>query len=131
MVFRAQLEKLVQMSALRFLSNCQIAALIDGAKHKLSRSSLVWAFDNGTKMVTGHRPATIKSLWNLGLLDANFDDPRGVGSLTEVRKVQNLDGARFAHSPDVPQLFVWTNARGVKLLQDNGLLPGRSAITYH
>ena len=104
---------------------------LTGARHKLSRSSMGWSFENGLRSAIGHRPATIRSLWKLGLLDANFNDPRGVGTLAEVREVQNLDGARLARSPDVPQLFVWTNARGVKLLQDNGLLSGQSGATIN
>jgi hypothetical protein len=60
-------------------------------------------------------------------LGANFDDPRGVGPLSQANQVENLDGARFEHSPQVRQLNVWTNRRGLALLQeiqrDTGVLP--------
>jgi len=94
-----------------------------------------------------HSPATIKSLWKRGLLDSNFVDPRGVGTSLERRGVQNLDGAHYAHSPEVSVLMVWTSELGRKALddiqqklledigtivvEDFGLLPDQSEMVYH
>lgn len=64
-----------------------------------------------------YSPSTIKSLHQHGLHDANFNDPRGFERGDEARLVRNLDGARFAHSPESHQLLVWTNRRGRELLQ--------------
>jgi hypothetical protein len=65
--------------------------------------------------------ATINSLWERGLLDANFTDPRlPCSELGEVRK---LDGAS--------KFQVWTSALGVKVLQDKGLLTDACKLVYH
>ena len=94
-----------------------------------------------------HSQATIESLWKRGLLDANFNDPRGVGPFREARRVENLDGLRYPHSPEVSVLLVWTSELGRKALddiqqkrledigsqglEDSGLLPDQSEIVYH
>jgi hypothetical protein len=107
------------------LSASQTTVLLEGITHKLSRSSLGWSYDDGSSPIFVYSAATIKSLWARGLLDANFDDPRGVGPCRESLGVENLDGARHGHSPNIPQLFVWTNRRGMDILRDMGLLPKR------
>ena len=72
------------------LSETQIAVLLEGVDHKLSRSSMGWSFDDGTRPLPIFYPATIRSLWKRGLLDSNFVDPRGVGPLLESHQVENL-----------------------------------------
>lgn len=113
------------------LSISQIDVLLEGHDHKLSRSSMGWSFDDGMSPVRLYRPATIKSLWERGLLDANFVDPRGVGRCLEACGVENLDGARHAHTPEVPELFVWTSALGRKVLGDQGILSEKVGNVYH
>lgn len=129
------------------LSEMQIAVLLEGVDHKLSRSSMGWSFDDGTRPLPIFYAATIRSLWKRGLLDSNFTDPRGVGTGLEARWVQNFDGVRAPHSPEVHELMVWTSALGRKVLEDigrivvedfgsqvledSGLLPDRSQIVYH
>ncbi len=102
------------------LSNPQLNALLRGMDQKLYRSSHGWSYKTGPHSSLLSLPATIRSLWKLGLLDANFDDPRGFGTLAEVDKVNNLDGARFPHSPDVQMLCVWTNWKGMEVLRYYG-----------
>ena len=57
--------------------------------------------------------------------------PRGVGKNLEARGVRNFDGARHAHSPEVPELFVWTSALGRKVLEDRGFLSDQVGNVYH
>ena len=129
------------------LSEMQIAVLLEGVDHKLSRSSMGWSFDDGTRPLPIFYPATIRSLWKRGLLDSNFVDPRGVGPLLESHQVETLDGAHYAHSPEGSVLMVWTSELGRKalvdiqqklledigsqVLEDSGLLPDQSEMVYH
>jgi len=132
------------------LSDSQIEVLLKGIDHKLSRSTMGWSYDDRKSPTDGvriHSPATIKSLWNRGLLDSNFVDPRGVGRSLEARRVQNLDGAHYTHSPEGSLLMVWTSELGRKalddiqqklledigsqVLEDKGLFPDQSQIVYH
>ena len=115
-------------------SASQESVLVEGCSHKLSRSSMGWSFDDRaspTDVVHIHSPASVKSLWERGLLDSNFIDPRGVGKCMDLRGVENIDGARYAHSPKVPELMVWTSALGRKVLGDRGLLPEQEGNLYH
>lgn len=104
------------------LSNPQLNALLRGTETKLTRSSLGWAYETGPHSCIISSQATIKSLWRKGLLNANFDDPMGFEALPDARQVNNLDGARFPHSPDVQMLCVWTNWRGMEVLRWYGLI---------
>ena len=105
------------------LSDAQITVLEVGAIHRLSRSSMGWSVHDERKVARIYSPATVKSLWKRGLIDANFDDARGFGPCHELRDVQNLDGTRHAHSPEVHMLSVWTNERGKDVLEQLGFLP--------
>ena len=58
------------------ISNVQIDVLLLGLEHKLDRSSMGWSYDDRRGPLRIYRPATIKSLLERGLLDANFTDPR-------------------------------------------------------
>ena len=61
------------------LSQPQIIVLLLGVDLKLSRSSMGWSYDDRMRSqdpVRIYSPATIKSLHERGLLDANFSDPR-------------------------------------------------------
>jgi len=60
-------------------------------------------------------------LWERGLLDANFIDPRVPCS--ELKGVKKFDGA--------PKFQVWTSALGKKVLKQKGLLPGDTQMLYH
>lgn len=113
------------------LSEIQIAVLLEGVDYKLSRSTMGWSFDDGTRPLPIFHPATIRALWKKGLLDGNFSDPRGVGPSLEAREVQNLDGARYLHSPHIPELMVWTSALGRKVLEESGLLSDEETLIYH
>ena len=137
------------------ISGPQIEALVNCARLQLSRGPMGWGCDTGVGPVQIHSPATIKSLWKRGLLDANFNDPRGVGPFREARRVENLDGLRYPHSPEVSVLLVWTSELGRnalddiqqklledigrivggdigrQVLEDEGLLPDQSEIVYH
>jgi hypothetical protein len=100
--------------------------------HKLDRSLLGWSYDDRispTDAVRLYRPVTIKSLHERGLLDANFSDARV--HRAEFAGVQNFDGARHEHSPDVPKFQVWTSALGKQVLKDNGRLPNHIEPLYH
>lgn len=115
------------------LTDAQIQVLLLGSNCKLSRSSAGWAYDDRkcvTDPVRVHSPATIRSLWKRGLLDSNFDDPRGVGRCLELDAVQNTDGARCANSPDVPNLQVWTSELGRKALEERGFLRSHENVVY-
>jgi hypothetical protein len=108
------------------LSGMQIDVLLLGVDHKFARSCLGWWSDDDLSFF---RPATIKSLHKRGLLDANFNDVRVLDG--DTRGVENLDGARHEHSPEVAKFQVWTSALGMKVLQDKGLLPNDSELRYH
>ena len=60
--------------------------------------------------------------------DANFSDPRILRG--EFVGVQNLGGARYEHSPEVPEFQVWTSALGRTVLKDKGLLLDDSELRY-
>jgi len=107
------------------LSGVQIDVLLLGANHKLDRSSMGWSYDDRLSWsdpVRIYSPATIKSLWNRGLLVGNFDDARGVGHVSELADLENLDGARHEHSPEVLKFQVWTSKLGREVLKDIGLV---------
>jgi hypothetical protein len=113
------------------LSELQIDVLLLGAHHKLDRSALGWSFDDRTlpsDPVWLIRPVTIKSLHEQGLLDANFNDPRVLSG--EFTGVQNLNGARHEHSPEVLKFQVWTSALGIKVLRNKGLLHEYSELKH-
>ena len=125
--------KNVKTKAVR-LSKSQESVLVEGCIHKLSRSSMGWCHDHRvspTDAVRIYSPATIKSLMKQGLLDSNFTDERGVGKCMDLRRVENIDGARHAHSPEVPELMVWTSALGRKVLGDKGVIPEQECNLYH
>lgn len=61
------------------LSQPQIIVLLLGVDLKLSRSSMGWSYDDRMRSedpIRIYSPATIKSLYERGLLDANFSDSR-------------------------------------------------------
>lgn len=125
--------KNVKTKAVR-LSKSQESVLVEGCIHKLSRSSMGWCHDHRvspTDAVRIYSPATIKSLTKQGLLDSNFTDERGVGKCMDLRRVENIDGARHAHSPEVHELMVWTSALGRKVLGDKGVIPEQECNLYH
>lgn len=125
--------KNVKTKAVR-LSKSQESVLVEGCIHKLSRSSMGWCHDHRvspTDAVRIYSPATIKSLMKQGLLDSNFTDERGVGKCMDLRRVENIDGARHAHSPEVHELMVWTSALGRKVLGDKGVIPEQECNLYH
>lgn len=105
------------------LSRSQLEVLLLGSQQRLFRSSMGWSPDLYTsrEVVRVYSPATIRSLWQRGFLDSNFDDPRGVGSAKECGGVQNLDGAMHDHSAEVPKLLIWTSAAGKELLKAKGV----------
>ena len=105
---------------IRRLSPSQLHALHMGKHYKLRRSSMGWWPYNHprqgvSKVVRIIRPATIKSLWKMGLLDGNYDRPTGIGS-------QGLE--------------LWTNEDGRRLLNeithDTGIIfdPGTDELVY-
>jgi hypothetical protein len=98
-------------------SPLQIQALLEGVDHKFARSCLGWWSDDGLSFF---RPATIKSLHKRGLLDANFNDVCVLDG--DTAGVQNLDGARHEHSPEVPKFQVWTSALGKEILEEMGFI---------
>src|SRR5262249_5862004 len=108
------------------LSNVQIDVLLLGVDHKLDRSSMGWSYDdrvNWSDPVRIYSPGTIKALWRRGLLVGNFNDPRGVGKLSNLAGLQNLDGALHEHSPQkTPKFQVWTSDFGKEVLKEAGLL---------
>jgi len=107
------------------LSPSQIRVLQIATKHKLVRSSVGWSIDDDeikSKHPFFFTPNTIKSLWNLGLLDANFDDPKGVGPSRESFKLQNEERRK---------LLVWTNRRGLEALKDTARLSDEISIALH
>ncbi len=107
----------------RRLSVAQIEVLLAGREHKLFRSSMGWSVDENildadAAYIFG--PATIKSLAKMGLIDANFDDPRGFEKSSLLQGVENLDGARHSGG-ETPKLLVWTNRQGRQALVYLGL----------
>jgi len=70
-----------------------------------------------------YSPATISSLWERGLLDANFTDLRAIYGARGLIDMKNLDGANHAETPEIPKFQVWTSALGKNVLQKKGLLP--------
>jgi hypothetical protein len=122
--------RVAKPKALR-LSELQIDVLLLGAHHKLDRSSRGWSYDDRifpTDPVWLIRPCTIKSLHERGLLDANFTDP--CVHTGEFAGVDNVDGLRHEHSPDVPKFQVWTSALGIKILRKKGLLPEYTLLKH-
>ena len=122
----------VKKSTDQRLSQPQIIVLLLGVDLKLSRSSMGWSYDDPMRSegaVRIYSPTTIKSLHERGLLDTNFSDPRILRG--QFVGVQNLDGARHEHSPEVPEFQVWTSALGRKVLKDKGLLLDDSELLYH
>ena len=122
----------VKKSTDQRLSQPQIIVLLLGVDLKLSRSSMGWSYDDRMRSedpVRIYSPTIIKSLHERGLLDANFSDPRILRG--QFVGVQNLDGARHEHSPEVPEFQVWTSALGRKVLKDKGLLLDDSELLYH
>jgi hypothetical protein len=110
----------------------QFDVLLLGVHHKLDRGLLGWACDDHnlpTGLVHLFRPVTIKSLHERGLLDANFSDSRVHRG--ELVGVQNLDGARHEHSPEVPKFQVWTRALVRQALKQKGLLVDDDQLLYH
>jgi hypothetical protein len=119
----------VSRNSLR-LSPVQISALVAGLDRKLARSTLGWLCDvNGPdEPAVLFRTMTVKSLHKRGLLDANFDDMRVHDGHT--KGVQNLDGARHAHSPESLKFEVWTSDLGTEVLKEIGLLPDDTQILH-
>jgi hypothetical protein len=117
----------------RSLSKPQINALLVGIDLKLTRSSMGWSPDDGVTCFDGcFSPATISSLWERGLLDANFIDLRVIYGGRELTDMKNFDGAHYADLPGMPKFQVWTSALGKKVLQDKGLLTDQLAeLVYH
>src|SRR5437879_1248433 len=79
------------------LSPSQLHALHMGKHYKLRRSSIGWwPYNHPTqgvsKLVRIIRPATIKSLWKMGLLDGSYDKRTGVGS--EALELWSKEGGR-------------------------------------
>ena len=125
--------KTVKSKSIR-VSASQESVLVEGCIHKLSRSSMGWCHDDRvspTDAVRIYSPATIKSLMKQGLLDSNFTDERGVGKCMDLHGVENIDGARHALSPEVPEFMVWTSALGRKVLGDKGVIPEQECNLYH
>jgi hypothetical protein len=94
---------------------------------KLTRSSIGWSPDDGVTCSQGYySPATISSLWERGLLDANFTDLRVIYGARGLIDMKNLDGACYAHFPEMPKFQAWTSALGKKVLHSNGV-----ELRYH
>jgi hypothetical protein len=86
------------------LSRAQHYALYLGAHYRLRRSSMGWWAENHprwgvTEPVQIISPATIKSIWRLGLLDGIPDS--------------TISGKTVRSEPEL-----WTNDRGKKLLDE-------------
>jgi hypothetical protein len=106
------------------LSKAQMDVLTLCMWYKLSRDWDGWVSDDrtvGADPGRMYKTSTISSLWERGLLDANFKDPRvACGELNGERK---FDGAlRFQ---------VWTSALGRKALEDVGLFVKGTELLYH
>ena len=106
------------------LSKTQIDVLLFCTNYRLSRYWMGWACDD--RLVGPHpgrmyKEATINSLWERGLLEANFTDPRLPCS--ELGGMRKLDGA--------PKFQVWTSALGGVLLQEKELLTNEDKLVYH
>jgi hypothetical protein len=116
----------------RSLSRPQITALLIGTELKLTRSSMGWSPDGGVTSFDGcFSPATISSLWERGLLDANFIDVRVIYGGRGLIDMKNFDGACHADAPGMPKFQVWTSALGKKVLQDKGLFSKNVELRYH
>ena len=116
------------------LSQSQIDLLRRGVSHKLTSSSLGWCYDAPKKRIRPLRiysHLTTEMLYERGFLDANFSDPRVIYGGCEIIKLQNLDGMRHEHSPEIPKFQVWTSALGKQVLKDKGLLVGDSTLRCH
>jgi hypothetical protein len=71
---------------------------------KLTRTSSGWHPDDGvTCSDRACSPATISSLWERGLLDANFTDLRVIYGAPGLIDMKNLDGACYADLPELPK----------------------------
>jgi hypothetical protein len=113
------------------LSRPQIKVLLVGIDLKLTRSSIGWSPDDGVTRPIGYfSPATISSLWERGLLDANFIDLRAIYGARGLIDMKNLDGARYTET-EIPKFQVWTSALGKKLLEQKGFLRQQNELHYH
>jgi hypothetical protein len=116
----------------RSLSKPHINALLAGIDFKLTRHSMGWSPDDGVTCSDGtYSAATISSLWERGLLDANFIDLSVIYDGRGLIDLKNLDGACYADLPGMPKFQVWTSALGKKVLQDKGLFSNRVELRYH
>ena len=117
------------------LSQSQIDLLRLGVDHKLTSSSMGWSYDEPGKRIRAPRiysNLTTEMLYEQGFLNANFSDSRVVYGGCEIIKLQNLDGARHEHSPEIPKFQVWTSVLGKQLLKDKGLLlDDTEKLRYH
>ena len=90
-----------------------------------------WAYDDGSNgRVISHAPATIKSLWKLGLLEGTFDNARVLGSAAQLRGLRNPDGT-FIGSSSTPRFEVWTSRNGVQALHKIGALTKATSASIH
>lgn len=116
----------------RSLSKAQVDALLCGINLKLTRHSMGWSPDDGVTCSDGcFSPATIRSLWERGLIDANFIDLRVIYGGRGLIEMKNLDGVCYADLPGMPKFQVWPSALGKKVLQDKGLLTEQVEVVYH
>jgi hypothetical protein len=102
----------------RPLSPPQLEVLRVAADHKLYRFMGGWHADEPGHM---YSLATINSLWERGLLDANVIDPRV--NCRDLLGVRKLDGA--------PKSQVWASGLGRSVLKDRGLLIDGCPVLYH
>lgn len=89
------------------LSQAQFYALHVAANYKLKRSSMGWWADGHprwgvTEFVVIFSPATIKSLWRMGLLEGTPD--------SEILGTGKID--------DVNEIGLWANKKGLELLRE-------------
>ena len=115
----------------RRLSEVQVTVLIAASSKTLARSSMGWAYDDGSNgKVISHAPTTIKSLWKLGLLEGKFDNARVLGSAAQLRGLRNPDGTLIGSS-STPRFEVWTSRNGVQALHKNCALPKATSASIH